>query len=84
LTDVWLNGRPITLTPREWTRIAYSAPRPMAMRLTAKGGGDVAVRYQIALPGLPAKAPRGADPKTNWTLFSGTEVVVGEWNPEVR
>lgn len=84
LTDVRLDGRPIALAPREWTRIAYRAPQPIAMQLTAKGAGDVAIRYQIALPGLPAKAPREAGPLTNWTLLSGTEMVFGEWSPAAR
>jgi Peptidase family M28 len=84
LTDVRLNGRPISLAPREWTRISYRAPQSMAMQLTASGAGDVAIRYQIALPGLPADEPHGADPKTNWTLLSGTETVFGEWSPAAR
>jgi hypothetical protein len=37
------------------------------------------VRYMASFPGQPTNPPRGAGLETNWTLFSGTQLVVGEW-----
>jgi hypothetical protein len=81
LTNVRLAGRPITLKAGEWTRVAYRAPQPVVLALEADGPATtkLAIRYQLVFPWADKSPTRMAKPITNWTLLSGSDVIVGEW-----
>jgi hypothetical protein len=81
MRNVRLNGRRITLSADTWSRLFYRVPQPFTLQLTADGPADasMAIRYLYSTPGLPADAPRSAGLATNWTLLTGTHVVVGQW-----
>jgi hypothetical protein len=77
-----INGVPVRLPAREWTPLYWRAARPIDITITADGnsaGGHLAMRTLFATPGLPAKAPRGPGLATNWTMLTGTQVVLDKW-----
>ncbi len=81
MRNVRLNGRRITLVADSWSRLFYRVPQPITLQLTADGPVNAAleIRTLYATPGLPAGAPRGPGLATNWTLLTGTQVVVARW-----
>lgn len=81
LTNVRLAGRSITLKSGKWTRIAYRAPQPTVLALEANGPATtkLAIRYQLVFPSDKATVDDAARPFTNWTLLSGSDVIIGEW-----
>jgi hypothetical protein len=80
LRNMRLNGRPISIRTDEWTRLFYRVPQPITLNLTAEGPADatMTIRYIYATPGLPAGAPRHPGLQTNWTILSGSQVIVGQ------
>ena len=81
LTNARLNGRGIDLPTTRWTQLYYRVPQPITMQLTADGPADAVmeIRYLLSTPGLPVGAPRDGGLATNWTMLTGTQVVVGSW-----
>lgn len=82
LRDVRVNGRAVSMPAGEWTQLYYRVGRTFAMNVSAVAPANarVAIRYSVATSGLPATpAPRDSGLVTNWTPFSGGEVMVGEW-----
>ena len=81
LSNARLNGRSVDLPTTRWTQAYYRVPLPITLQLTADGPADarMEIRYLLSTPGLPAGAPGEAGLATNWTMLTGTQVVVGSW-----
>ncbi|MEY4270238.1 MAG: hypothetical protein RLZZ58_1454 [Pseudomonadota bacterium] len=82
MTGVRINGVPVTLPADQWTPLYYRAAKPVDIMIEADGvatGGQLAMQTLLASPGLPAGAPRPAGLETNWTMLTGTEVVLDAW-----
>lgn len=86
LSSVTLNGRAVVLEEGEWTFVSYRAAQPAGLTLDYRGppGTRIEMRYLLAMPGLPAGAPRGAGLVNNWTQLTGTHSVVGSWSSDGR
>lgn len=79
LAGTTLNGLRIKMTNDDWTSLRYgsAAPAAMELRFNRNPGATLEIRYMAATPGMPAGAPKPNGPPTNWTLLTGSSVVMG-------
>jgi hypothetical protein len=80
LSNISVNGRPVTLPAGKATRIGWRAETPNAelvLQFRSKAAGNLAIDYLYAVPGMPAGAPPSGGPDTDWTLLNGSRVLGG-------
>ena len=79
LAGTTLNGLRIKMTNDDWTSLRYgsAAPAAMELRFNRNPGATLEIRYMAATPGMPVGAPKPNGPPTNWTLLTGSSVVMG-------
>ena len=86
LGDVRLNGKPIKLASKQWTKLAFgtAVPVDLTLEFDAKAPGTMDYDYRTAVDGLPPGAPQPTAPPINWTLYSHSRMVTGSarlaWN----
>jgi hypothetical protein len=79
LAATTLNDLPVKMADNDWTSLRYGSAAPAAMELSfnRSPGTTLEIRYMAATPGMPAGAPKPNGPPTNWTLLTGSSVVMG-------
>ena len=79
LSKANINGKPVNLPAKKWTRINHRAEIPVAFALewTAEKAGDIELLYLSSSGKMPAGGPKPNGPPTNQTRFSGAQVVKG-------
>jgi hypothetical protein len=80
LTNVSVNGNPIQLYAGSATRIAWrpeTAGAEIILRFTSPAGGNIAIDWLYALPGMPAGAPVAKGVPTDWVHYNGTQAFSG-------
>lgn len=80
LANVRVNDRLVQLPEGKPTRVGWRAETAGARLLLefhAGPGGNLAIDYLYAVPGMPPGAPPPGGPDTDWTLLNGTRVLGG-------